>query len=120
MDSRIFFWSVMARLALILGTSALFVWLTRTLEVEMIFTIICGAILITVQVILLSRYVLRLSRVMEQFMESVSSEGSPEIRFKTGKRLYRKLTEQSNDIKASMNARRLEKEKDDQILIPGT
>lgn len=117
MDSRIFFWSVMARLALILGSSALFIWLVQTLEVEMIFTMTCGAFLITVQVILLSRYVLRLSRVMEQFMQSVSGEGSPEIKFKTGKRLYRKLTEQSNTIKASMNARRLEKEKDDQILI---
>lgn len=117
MNSRIFFWNVMARVGLITGTSFLFIFLAKSVAVEWLFTLLAGIFLVSLQVVLLTRYVLGISRVMEQFIESVGKEDTPEIRFKRGGKLFRKLEERSNEIKEGMNARRLEKEKDDQILI---
>ena len=117
MNSRIFFWNILARLALILATSFLFVWFAETLAVEFLFTLVTGTFLIALQVLLLTRCVLSITRVMEQFIEAVGKEESPEIQFGTGKKLFQKLKEESNLIKKSMNARRLEKEKADRILI---
>jgi two-component system nitrogen regulation sensor histidine kinase NtrY len=117
MNSRIFFWNIMMRVGLIMATAFLFIWLTQTLFVEFIFTLLVGAFLIILQVFLLTRYVLGITRVIEQFMDDIGREETPEIQFGTGKALFRKLKERSNSIKQSMNARRLEKEKDDRILI---
>lgn len=117
MDSRIFFWNVMARVGLIIATSFVFVWLIESLAVEWVFTLLAGSILIIVQVFLLTKYILKLSKVIEQFIDAVGNEGSPEIRFSTSVALFRKLEERSNAIKEGIQARRLEKEKDDRILI---
>jgi nitrogen fixation/metabolism regulation signal transduction histidine kinase len=117
MNSRIFFWNVLVRVGLIISTSFVFVWLIESLAFEWLFTLMAGSILIVVQVILLTRYVLKLSKVMEQFIDVVGNEDSPEIRFSTGRTLFRKLEERANTIKEGIQARRLEKEKDDRILI---
>ena len=117
MNSRIFFWNIIVRVALIMATTFLFIWLTETAAVEFIFTIMAGAALIIIQVILLTRYVLGITRLMEQFLDAVSREGTPEIQFGTGNALFRRLKERSNSIKRMINARRLEKAKDDQILL---
>lgn len=117
MNSRIFFWNVIARVGLIIVTSFAFIFLAKSVAVEWLFTLLAGIFLLSLQVILLTRYVLGISRVMEQFIESVGKEDTPEIRFKRGGKLFRRLEERSNEIKEGMNARRLEKEKDDQILI---
>ncbi len=117
MNSRIFFWNIIARLALILLTSFLFVWLAETLVVEFLFTLVTGTILVLLQVLLLTRYVLGITRVMEQFIDAVGKEEIPEIQFGQEKKLFQKLKERSNLIKKTMNARRLEKEKADRILI---
>jgi nitrogen fixation/metabolism regulation signal transduction histidine kinase len=50
-------------------------------------------------------------------MDDIGREEAPEIQFGTGKSLFRKLKERLNSIKQTLNARRLEKEKDDRILI---
>lgn len=107
----------MLRIALIMATAFLFIWLAETLLVEFIFTLLVGALLLFLQGLLLTRYVLGITRVMEQFMDAIGREETPEIQFGTGKALFRELKERSNSIKQSMNARRLEKEKDDRILI---
>jgi len=107
----------MLRIALIMATVFLFVWFTETLKVEFIFTLLLGAFLIVLQVVLLTRYVLGITRVIEQFVDAIGKEETPEIQFGTGKALFQKLKERSNAIKQSMNARRLEKEKDERILI---
>ncbi|MCK5694511.1 MAG: hypothetical protein KAI08_16720, partial [Bacteroidales bacterium] len=107
----------MARVALLMATVFLFIWFVETLKVEILFTLLVGAFLITLQVFLLTRYVLGITRVIEQFIVAIGKEESPEILFGTGKALFRELKEQSNSIKQAMNARRLEKEKDDRILI---
>jgi len=107
----------MMRVGLIMATAFLFIWLTESLFVEYIFTLLAGAFLIILQVLLLTRYVLGITRVIEQFMDDIGREETPEIQFGTGKALFRKLKERSNSIKQAMNARRLEKEKDDRILI---
>jgi nitrogen fixation/metabolism regulation signal transduction histidine kinase len=107
----------MARVALIIATVFLFIWFAETLLVEFLFTLLAGAFLITLQVFLLTRYVLGITRVIEQFIDAIGKEETPELQFGTGKALFRKLKEQSNSIKQAMNARRLEKEKDDRILI---
>ena len=117
MNSRIFFWNILARVALIIATALLFIWFAETLLVEFLFTLLTGTFLITLQVFLLTRYVLGITRVIEQFIDAIGKEETPEIQFGTGKALFRKLKEQSNSIKQAMNARRLEKEKDDRILI---
>ena len=117
MSSRIFFWNIMARVALIIGTSFLFVLFTKSASVEFIFILLTGILLIALQVYLLTRYALGITKVIEQFIESVGREESPEIQFRTGKSLYKGLKERSNAIKEAMNARRLEKEKDEHILI---
>jgi len=117
MNSRIFFWNIIARLALILLTSFLFVWLSETLAVEFLFTLVTGTVLVFLQVLLLTRYVLGITRVMEQFIDAVGKEEIPEIQFGQGKKLFQRLKERSNLIKQSLNARRLEKEKADRILI---
>jgi nitrogen fixation/metabolism regulation signal transduction histidine kinase len=54
---------------------------------------------------------------MEQFIQAIGRKENPEIQFDGGGGLFQKLKEQSNAIKQDMNARRLEKEKDEQILI---
>jgi nitrogen fixation/metabolism regulation signal transduction histidine kinase len=100
-----------------MSTIFLFIWFVETLQVEIIFTILVGIFLIALQVLLLTRYALGLTRVLEQFMDAIGKEESPEILFGTGKTLFRQLKEKSNFIKQAMNARRLEKEKDDRILI---
>ena len=107
----------MARVALIIATAFLFIWFAEKLHVEFLFTLLVGILLITLQVFLLTRYVLGITRVIEQFIDAIGKEETPEILFGTGKALFRKLKEQSNSIKQAMNARRLEKEKDDRILI---
>ena len=107
----------MARLALLMATVFLFIWLVETLQVEILFTLLVGTFLITLQVFLLTRYTLGITRVIEQFIVAIGKEESPEILFGTGKALFRELKEKSNSIKQAMNARRLEKEKDDRILI---
>lgn len=107
----------MARVALIIATAFLFIWFAEKLYVEFLFTLLVGTLLIILQVFLLTRYVLGITRVIEQFIDAIGKEESPEILFGTGKALFRKLKEQSNSIKQAMNARRLEKEKDDRILI---
>lgn len=117
MSSRIFFWNIIARIGLIIATSFLFIWLVEAAVVEFVFILLTGILLITLQVFLLTRYVSGITRVIEQFINSVGREESPEIQFGTGKVLFRRLKERSNAIKESMNARRLEKEKDDRILI---
>jgi len=117
MSSRIFFWNIMARVGLIMATSFLFIWLTEHASGEFIFILLAGAMLIALQVYLLTRYALGITRVIEQFLESVGREESPEIQFGTGKALFRRLKERSNAIKEAMNARRLEKQKDEHILI---
>lgn len=117
MNRRIFFWNIMARVGLLIATAFLFIWLAETLLVEFLFTLLLGTFLITLQVFLLSRYVLGITRVIEQFVDAIGREETPEIQFGTGKALFRKLKERSNAIKQAMNARRLEKEKDDRILI---
>jgi nitrogen fixation/metabolism regulation signal transduction histidine kinase len=55
--------------------------------------------------------------VIEQFVDAIGKEETPEIQFDTGRALFRRLKERSNSIKQIMNAQRLEKEKDDRILI---
>lgn len=117
MSSRIFFWNIVVRVGLIIGTSFLFIWFTESAATEFIFILCTGVILIALQVFLLTRYVLGITRVIEQFIEAVGREESPEIQFGTGKALFRRLKERSNAIKETMNARRLEKEKDERILI---
>jgi len=107
----------MVRLALILATSFFLVWIVEILAMEFLFTLVTGIFLIALQVLLLTRYVLGITRVMEQFMEAVGKEETPEIQFGTGKKLFQELKERSNVIKRSMNTRRLEKEKADRILI---
>ena len=107
----------MLRVGLLIATAFLFVWLTETLLVEFVFTLIVGILLITLQIFLLTRYVLGIIRVIEQFMDDIGREEAPEIQFGTGKSLFRKLKERLNSIKQTLNARRLEKEKDDRILI---
>ena len=106
----------MARVALLMATVFLFIWFVETLKVEILFTLVVGTFLITLQVFLLTRYVLGITRVIEQFIVAIGKEESPEILFGTGKALFRELKEKSNSIKQAMNARRLEKEKDDRIL----
>jgi len=117
MNSRIFFWNVLARVGLIIATSFVFIWLAESLVVEWLFTLVVGTVLITLQVVLLTRYILKLSKVMEQFIDVVGNEGSPEIRFYTGTALFKDLEERFNSINEGLKARRLEKEKDDRILI---
>jgi two-component system nitrogen regulation sensor histidine kinase NtrY len=117
MSSRIFFSNILIRVGLIICTSFVFIWFAESAKVEFVFILLTGILLITLQVYLLTRYVLGISRVIEQFIDAVGREETPEIQFGTGKALFRRLKERSNAIKASMNARRLEKEKDEQILI---
>jgi len=117
MSSRIYFWNILARVSLIIATSFLFIWLTQRAQVEFLFILLAGIFLICIQVYLLTRYTLGISRVIEQFIEAVGQEEGPEIQFGTEKVLFRKLKEKSNTIKEAMNRRRLEKEKDDRILI---
>jgi two-component system, NtrC family, nitrogen regulation sensor histidine kinase NtrY len=117
MDSRFFFWNISARVGLLIATSFLFVWFVQTTEVEFIFIVLTGLVLLLLQVFLLTRYVSSLTRVMELFLDAVGKEEVPEIRFRSGKAPFRKLMEKSNAIKETMNARRLEKEKDEQILM---
>ena len=116
MESRIFFWNIFTRVVLLIATSFLFVWLVQTTEVEFIFIVLTGVVLIVLQVPLLTRYVSGLTRVMELFLDAVGKEEVPEILFRSGKAPFRKLMEKSNAIKEAMNARRLEKVKDEQIL----
>ena len=117
MDSRFFFWNISARVGLLIATSFLFVWFVQTTEVEFIFIVLTGLVLLLLQVFLLTRYVSSLTRVMELFLDAVGKEEVPEIRFRSGKAPFRKLMEKSNAIKETMNARRREKEKDEQILM---
>lgn len=117
MNRQLFFWNIIVRVGLLIATAFLFVWLTETLRVEFLFTLIVGGSLIILQIILLTRYVLGITRIIEQFIDSIGREETPEIQFGTGKTLFRKLKERSNSIKQAMNARRLEKEKDERILI---
>ena len=77
MNSRIFFWNIMMRVGLIMATAFLFIWLTQTLFVEFIFTLLVGAFLIILQVFLLTRYVLGIARVIEQFMDDIGREETP-------------------------------------------
>jgi len=97
----------MVRLALILATSFFLVWIVEILAMEFLFTLVTGIFLIALQVLLLTRYVLGITRVMEQFMEAVGKEETPEIQFGTGKKLFQELKERSNVIKRSMNTSRL-------------
>ena len=117
MNRQIFFWNIMTRVGLLIATAFLFIWLAETLLVEFVFTLLVGIFLIALQVFFLSRYVLGITRVIEQFMDAIGREETPEIQFGTGKSLFRGLKERSNVIKQALNARRLEKEKDDRILI---
>jgi signal transduction histidine kinase len=117
MNPQIFFWNILARVGLLLITVFLFIWLTETLLVEFLFTILVGSFLVILQVYLLTRYVFSITRVMEQFIDAIGREETPEIQFGTGKALFRKLMERFNIIKQAMNARRLEKEKYDRILV---
>ena len=117
MNSRIFFWNVLVRVGLIIVTSFIFVWLVESRGEEWFFTLVVAAILVSLQVYLLTRYILKLSKVMEQVMEEVGNEESHEIRFHTKGGLFKKFEEHSNSIKEGIKARRLEKEKDDRILI---
>ncbi|MEA3462929.1 MAG: HAMP domain-containing sensor histidine kinase [Bacteroidota bacterium] len=117
MNRHVFFWNIMVRIGLIIATIFLFIWLTETLLVEFLFTLAAGSLLIILQVVLLTRYVLGITRIIEQFIDAIGKEEAPEIQFGTGKALFQKLKERTNSIKQSMNARRLEKEKDERILI---
>ncbi len=107
----------MVRVSLIMATAFLFIWISETLLVEFLFTLLAGTFLIILQIFLLTRYVLGITRVIEQFIDFIGREETYEFQFGTGKALFRELKERSNSIKQSMNARRLEKEKDDRILI---
>ena len=100
-----------------MATAFLFIWLTQILAVEFIFTLLSGSLLILLQIFLLTRYVLGITRVMEQFIDAIGREETPEIQFGTGKALFQKLKQQSNSIKQALNARRLEKEKGERILF---
>lgn len=117
MSSRIFFWNILARVGLIIGTSFLFIWFTERSGEEIIFILLTGTFLIALQVLLLTRYALGITRIVEQFIESIGREESPEVQFGTGRTLFRRLKERSNVIKEALNARRLEKEKDERILV---
>lgn len=117
MNRQIFFWNIMARIGLLIGTVLLLIWLIETQLVEMLFTLVVGILLIVLQVFLLTRYVSGITHVMEQFIQAIGREETPEIQFGSRKALFRKLKERSNAIKQAMNAQRLEKEKDEQILI---
>jgi len=117
MNSRIFFWNIFARIGLIIATSFLFIWFAEAAVVEFVFILLTSTFLITLQVLLLTKYVRGITRVIEQFIDADGREETPEIQFGTGRTLFQKLKERSNAIKEAMNARRLEKEKDDRILI---
>jgi len=117
MNSRIFFWNIMARIALLMATVFLFIWFAETLRVEFLFTLSVGIFLITMQVFLLTRYVLGISKVIEQVIHAIEKDETPELLFGRETALFQKLKEQSNSIKQGMIARRLEKEKDERILI---
>jgi len=107
----------MARIALLMATVFLFIWFAETLRIEFLFTLFAGIFLITLQVFLLTRYVLSITRVVEQVIHAIEKDETPELLFGRGTALFQKLREQSNSIKQAMNARRLEKEKDERILI---
>ena len=116
MSSSIFFWNILVRIGLITGTAFLFVWFAHSARWEFIFILLTGTFLLILQVFLLTRYVVGISRIIEQFIEAVGREESPEILFGADNALYRKLKERSNAIKEAMNRRRMEKEKDERIL----
>ena len=61
----------MARVALIMATSFLFIWFAETLMVEFLFTLLLGTFLIIMQIFLLTRYVLGITRVIEQFIDAI-------------------------------------------------
>ena len=100
-----------------MATAFLFIWLTETLVVEFVFTVVAGAVLIVLQVYLLTRYVLGITRVMEQFIDAIGREETPEIQFGAEKAVFQRLKQHSNTIKQALNARRLEKEKGERILF---
>jgi nitrogen fixation/metabolism regulation signal transduction histidine kinase len=116
MNRHIFFWNIMARVGLLIATAFLFVWLAQSMHAEFVFTLVMGSFLIVLQVYLLTRYVLGITRVIEQFVDAIGREETPEIQFDTGKALFQRLKERSNSIKKALNAGRMEKEKDDRIL----
>jgi two-component system, NtrC family, nitrogen regulation sensor histidine kinase NtrY len=117
MNSRIFFSNILIRVVLIMATAFLFIWLTETLAVEFVFTLLAGILLILLQVYLLTRYVLGITRIMEQFIDAIGREETFEIQFGTGTALFQRLKQHSNSVKQAMNARRLEKEKGERILF---
>ena len=115
-EGRIFFWNMMFRTGLLILSSLGFVFLIQSLDVELVFTLIIGILVIGLQAILLTRYVLQLGRVMEQFIDSIGLEGSPEIQFNTSGAMFKGLKERSNAIKQGMNAGRLERIRYNQIM----
>lgn len=100
-----------------MATVFLFIWFAQTLGVEFLFTLFTGIFLITLQVFLLSRYVLGITKVVEQVVQAIGKDETPELLFGRRTSLFHKLKEESNSIKQAMNARRLEKEKDERILF---
>ncbi len=92
-----------------MATVFLFIWFAETLRVEFLFTLFVGIFLITLQVVLLTRYVLGITKVVEQVIDAIGKDETPELLFGRGTALFHKLREQSNSIKQTLNARRLEK-----------
>jgi len=93
-----------------------FVWLVRTLQEEVLFTILTGALVILLQVVLLTRYVMQLARVLEKFIDSMGRLNASEIQFSTRETPFKGLKAKSNVIQENVRSGRLEQVRHTQIL----
>ncbi len=111
------FFNILLRISLLIITStAVILVVFRMQGRESIFTLIVGAILILVQIYMLTRFVLRVNRILTSFIESVGLSSATELHFRDADPLLSGLESRLNQLKSEISQSRFEEQKQRSLL----
>lgn len=117
MISKQLFFNLLWRTILPLATGTFFVWLAfNILNEEILFTLLTGLILVSLEVWFLTRYVSGINRLLVEFVETVGREHSESIFIRERGSFSPRLARQLNKMKKEMLRARMELERQERLM----
>lgn len=117
MIGRALFFNVMWRILLLFLTGSAIIYVAFRMQGrESVFTIFVGSMLVVAQIYFLTRYLLRVNKILTSFIESVGLVNAPELHFRVRDPLFSGLESGLNQLKSELSRSRFEEQKQKSLL----
>ena len=111
------FFNLIWRFVLLIATSLGIVFIAfRMLDRESVFTLVVGGLIFVIQIYFLSRYVLRINKILITFIDSVGLGNATELQFRESYPVLPSLESRLNQLKAEVSNSRFEERKQRSLL----